>query len=98
MTAYDKAELKTILDSDFLLNPDVFKPGRRNDDAVDMCCIAWCLDMNPQDILLYIKTYHYDWSSHDYNAAREHVDRVMKYVPKWGKRGTMEAMDYAINY
>lgn len=97
MTVYNPADLKTILDSDYLLNPDVFKSGRRNDDAVDMCCIAWCLDMDPQDVLLDIKQRR-NWTSHDYDAAKEHVDRVMKYLPNWGKRGTMEAMVYAINY
>lgn len=97
MTQYNRADLKTILDSDFILNPNVFKPGRRNDDAVDMCCIAWCLDMDPQDVLSDIDDSH-EWSINDYNTAKEHVDRVMKYLPNWGKRGTMEAMVYAINY
>lgn len=97
MTAYDKAELRTILDSNFLLNKDVFKPGRRNDDAVDMCCIAWCLDRDPYDVFVNIKLCH-DWSHAQVEAAKEHVDRVMKYLPNWGKRGTMEAMRFAINY
>lgn len=97
MTMYNRADLKTILDSDFILNPDVFKPGRRNDDAVDMCCIAWCLDMDPYYVLNIIKLRR-AWSYAQENAAKEHVDRVMEYVPNWGKRGTMEAMVYAINY
>lgn len=97
MNKYNKADLRTILDSDFILNPDAFKPGRRNDDAVDMCCIAWCLNMNPYDVFDTIKIHH-AWIYVQEKAAKEHVDRVMKYLPKWGKRGTMEAMDYAINY
>lgn len=97
MTAYTRLELKTILNNDFILNADVFKPGRRNDDAVDMCCIAWCLDKDPYDVLDIIKLRRV-WSSVQKDAAKEHVDRVMKYLPNWGKRGTMEAMDYAINY
>ena len=97
MAMYIRADLKTILDSDFIFNPDVFKPGRRNDDAVDMCCIAWCLDMDPYYVLDIIKLRR-AWSSAQEDAAKEHVDRVMEYVPNWGKRGTMEAMVYAINY
>ena len=38
--AYDKPQLRTILDSDFVMNPDAFKPGRRNDDAVDLSIYA----------------------------------------------------------
>lgn len=97
MTKYNEADLMTILYSDFIQNPNVFKPGRRNDDAVNMCCIAWCLDKNPLDILVTIKERR-NWSIEQYKAAKEHVDRVVNYLPNWGKRGTMEAMDYAIDY
>lgn len=97
MTKYNEADLKKILDNDFMSNPYVFQPGRRNDDAVDMCCIAWCLDMDPHDVLIDMAKAQ-AWCDHDYDLAAEHVNRVMDYVPNWGKRGTMEAMVYAINY
>lgn len=94
---YNEHNLKIILEKDFMSNPNVFKPGHRNDDAVDMCCIAWCLDMDPHDALLDLARTQ-SWCDHDYNLAEEHVNRVMDYIPNWGKRGTMEAMDYAIDY
>lgn len=94
---YTEEDLRNILANDFINNPDVFAPGRRNDDAVDMCCIAWCLDMDGHDALYDILKAR-NWNTHQYDAAKEHVDRVMEYVPNWGKRGTMEAMVFAINY
>lgn len=94
---YNEADLHTILNSDFLLNPEVFKPGRRNDDAVDLCCICRCLNLDPNMVFGAIRIRH-QWNTKQYQKAREHMNRVMDYYENWGTPGTMEAMQYSINY
>ena len=97
MTVYTKEELEGILENDFICNPNVFKPGRRNDDAVDMSIICWCLGKNPIDVFDEISRKN-DWSVNQYDEAREHMDRIAPYLVKWGTKGTTEAMDYSIDY
>lgn len=96
--AYDKPQLRTILDSDFVMNPNAFKPGCRNDDAVDLSIICWCLNLEPYTVLLAIEKEQGGWSAIDRCGIEEHMDRVEPYLEKWGTRGTMEAMAKAINY
>lgn len=95
---YDKPQLRTILDSDFVMNPDAFKPGRRNDDAVDLSIICWCLNLEPYTVLLAIEKEQGGWSINDWRGIEEHMNRVKPYLDGWGTRGTMEAMAKAINY
>ena len=96
--AYDKSQLRTILDSDFVMNPIAFKSGRRNDDAVDLSIICWCLGINPYATLIAIEKEQGGWSIDDRHSINEHMNRVKPYLERWGTRGTMEAMAKAINY
>lgn len=97
MATYTEAELEKILYKDFILNPSCFLPGNRNNDAVDMCCVAWCLDKDPMDVLREIGDKHH-WSQHEFNAAEEHVARIISYLPKWGPRGTMAVLEKSFSY
>jgi hypothetical protein len=94
---YSEADLKNILDSDFILNPKAFGPGCRNDDTVNCMIICWCLGLEPIDVIGDIKVRH-NWSPEQDAAVMEVVERVEPYLEGWGPRGTMASMAYAINY
>lgn len=94
---YEKHELEEILNNDFLNDPDAFKAGRRNSDAVDFSIICWCLGLNPIDKFNDLAAGH-GWSPAQYDAARGHMDRVQPFLVKWGTKGTDEAMVYSIDY
>jgi hypothetical protein len=98
MADYTKDQLMKILQDNFFEDPNVFKPGRRNDDAVDMCIIAHCLMLDPESVFADVVAAHESWSSYQIKAAEDHVDRVIPYLDGWGKEGTMEAMRFCINY
>jgi len=93
----DKDKLLYWLNTDFFGDDRCFKVGRRNDDAVDFCIISWCLGYNPVDKFNELAAQH-KWDESQYDVAREHIDRIVPYLSKWGTKGTIEAMDYAINY
>lgn len=95
---YNAIKLLAILENDFLNNDKAFSTGRRNNDAVDMSIIAWCLDKEPTEVLAKIEDNQGGWSETQQELVREHMERVAEYLPRWGTRGTMEAMDYSINY
>jgi hypothetical protein len=91
-------ELKKQL-MQFEENDEIFDDGRRNDDAVDFCCMCWCLGMTVNEIrgeflaLPAIKNH----PTREI-LALDHIERVVPYLDSWGKRGTMDAMQYSINY
>lgn len=97
MATCTKEGLEKILYKDFILNPHCFLPGHRNEDAVDMCCVAWCLDKDPMNVLQEISDEQH-WSHHEFDAAKEHVDRITSYLPKWGPRGTMAVLEKSFSY
>lgn len=94
---YTRDELLKQLNENFFDNPNCFWRGERNNDAVDFCIITWCLGLNPVDQFNKLAEIH-DWKEIQESLAREHIDRVVPYLNKWGTKNTMEAMAYAINY
>ena len=97
MSKYTAGDLIVILERDFLRNPDAFSDGRRNDDAVDLCCICRALRKDPYSELDCISANH-KWSADRYNKALEHVDRVAPYSRSWSNPGNLDVMSHAINY
>ena len=95
--AWEKQELKDILDKDFMNERHAFYPGRRNDDAVDFSIICWCLGLDPMQKFDELCKQH-GFSITDYSLARDHMERVALYLNTWGAKGTDEAMVYSINY
>ena len=101
---YDRGELLTVLDSDFILNPDAFTAGRRNDDCVDAMCICHALG----------DKYFYEdvWIPHtkacnlddDYyrKFVAEHANRIYNWLKAKEdagySRGSDRIMVFAINY
>lgn len=94
---YTRDELRKYLDEDFFNDPNCFWAGRRNNCAVDFCIMSWCLGLNPVDEFNKLVEEH-PWDDKKVAACREHIDRVVPYLKKWGTKGTMEAMAFAINY
>ena len=98
MAYYTKDDLVEIIERDFIDNEKCFAPGRRNDDAVDLSIICWCLDRSIPDTVLEIEAKQGGWTEAQRRAVQEHLDRVFDYLPSWGDHGTMEAMAYSIDY
>ena len=94
---YTRDELLKQLNENFWDNPNCFCKGERNDDAVDFCIMTWCLGLNPVDEFNKLVEKDY-WNPVQIQLIREHIDRVVPYLNKWGTKNTMEAMAYAINY
>ena len=94
---FTRDDLHKYLQNHFFDNPNCFLVGERNDDAVDFCIMTWCLGLNPVDEFNKLVETH-DWNKTQESLAREHIDRVVPYLNKWGTKNTMEAMAYAINY
>lgn len=101
---YDRGELLTILDSDFILNPDAFTAGRRNDDCVDAMCICHALGDKHfyEDVWLpHAKECNLD---EDYyrSFVLPHVERIDDWLAKKSaagySRGSDKIMTFAINY
>lgn len=74
-----------------LADDDLFGDHRRNDDAVNLCCVCKVLDKDPISGFYEQQSYHYD---HDINRAkakvdldfmngRAHINRVLLYCDGW---------------
>lgn len=105
MPEWTREDLEKILKKDFYDDIHVFEEGRRNGDAVDFSIICWCLGLYPEDEYEYLflkqeRKYARNPGllSVDYIEGSAHMDRVRPYLDKWGKKGTMDAMVYCINY
>ena len=97
--AYTKEELEKILEEDFLLDHDAFGPGRRNDNVVDSMIICHCLDRDWWEWFAKKAENEEDyWAQHDIRIITDKAHVVEPYLESWGTIGTMEAMDYSINY
>lgn len=70
---------------------DLFGDGRRNDDAVNLCCVCKVLGKDPMSGYLEQQSHHYDHDvtrgkakvDLDFLSGREHMDRVMLYCDGW---------------
>ena len=74
-----------------LADEELFAAGRRNDDAVNLCCLAKALGKDPMDAFYEQKIHHMSNDlrraikvDNDFTTAQvEHMDRVMRYVDDW---------------
>ena len=101
---YDRGELLTVLDSDFILNPDAFTAGRRNDDCVDAMCICHALGDKCfyEDVWLpHAKACNLD-DEYYRKFVSEHASRIYGWLDKKEaegyQRGSDKIMTFAINY
>lgn len=70
---------------------ELFASGRRNDDAVNMCCACVILGRDPKTELLNQHLKHRDNPQgrsvteidYDFDMAKEHVERVIPYADNW---------------
>lgn len=74
-----------------LKDNNLFGDHRRNDDAVNLCCVCKVLGKDPMSGLYEQQLYHYD---HDINRAKakvefdftagiNHLNRVLCYCDDW---------------
>ena len=101
MSTWTKEELRTLLDSEFILNNKAFTAGRRNDDMVDSMCICYALDIDWYDEVWDKIAGRY--TKQECQAILNHAERVAKWLES--KRahtpfqpGHDDIMSYAINY
>lgn len=74
-----------------LADEELFADGRRNDDAVNLCCLAKALGKDPMGAFYEQKIHHManDFrgaakADDDFETAEvEHMCRVMRYVGNW---------------
>lgn len=74
-----------------LADDDLFGDHRRNDDAVNLCCVCKVLDKNPVSGFYEQQSYHYDHDINrskakvdlDFMTGRTHIDRVLNYCDGW---------------
>ena len=98
---YTDADLRTILDSDFIINPLAFTTGRRTDDMVDSMCICYALDIDWYDEVWNKIAGRY--TKQECQAILNHAERVSKWLENKKAHtsyqpGYDDIMSYAINY
>jgi len=104
MGYWTKEKLKKVLEEDFLNNPNLFGPGRRNDDMVDSMCICHALD---EEWTEFYAKWGDNWITGKENFyfdkfLADHYERVKKWLDAKEahgfNRGEDTIMGYAINY
>lgn len=89
---YAAGELKFLL-ADFRFG----RPGRRNDDGVNLCIALYVLGVEAADMEDWLEDLDrvVDFDDRDYNALMEKVRVVKDYLHGWGPDGHR---DEAINF
>lgn len=59
---------------------NMFDPGRRNDDAVNLCCVAACMNVDPEN--LFDELFRFRPPANR-AIGRKHMHRVIPYVDSW---------------
>lgn len=104
MVAWNKDDLKKVLEEDFITDPDAFRPGKRNDDVVDSMCICFALDEEWTEMFAkWCDENDLDENDPKVKCVLEHYDRVKKWLDGKEasglyKRGETDIMIFAINY
>lgn len=87
-------DLLQKLDTD----PKFMTAGRRNDDAVDLCCACRVLRMDPEIHWRALVNAN-NRTDQDLMAGLEHIKRVKPYAEGWGPEGNEgNALKYTIAY
>lgn len=98
-TTEEKARAEEIIQR-LTSDPLFMKPGRRNDDAVDLC-IALRVLGHPDPLSWFqefVKENDGRFSYSDLARGEEHIERIAPYAESWGPIGNEgEALDYCIN-
>lgn len=84
-----------------LADEELFAAGRRNDDAVNLCCLAKALGKDPTDAFYEQKIHHMSndlrgaiKADNDFTTAQvEHMNRVMRYVDDWYNTASEDIAD-----
>lgn len=74
-----------------LKDEDLFGSGRRNDDAVNLCCVCKVLGKDPVSGYSEQHDYHYNNDVNrskvkvgtDFDRGRTHLERVLGYCDYW---------------
>lgn len=98
-TSADDDEIKEafkILD-DLWMDKNLGAPGRRNDDAVNMCIALHVLGCCKGDKWFALMGDFHQISAHDHRMFGDHWMRVQDYVSKWGPDGNQgQALEYIV--
>ena len=90
MTGKEKA--RKILDN-MKKDQNFMKPGRRNDDTVNLLICCYILDEDPDD---FVEDHSYTTSC-DLSMYEDHRDRIEDYLDTWCPEGSKEdGLDYCI--
>lgn len=71
-----------------LHDDNLFGDGRRNDDAVNLCCVCEVLGKDPMEAYREQQVHHYDHDIHrckakvdmDFITGRSHMERIIPYA------------------
>lgn len=84
-----------------LKDEDLFGSGRRNDDAVNLCCVCKVLDKDP--VLAYSEQYSYHYNNDvsrskanvdtDFDRGRQHIVRVLDYCDRWFDKSNYDIIE-----
>lgn len=102
MATYEKAY---AIWQAMLKDENLFGAGRRNDDAVNICCVCMVLGKDP--VSGYSEQYNYHYNNDvsrskikvdiDFDAGRTHLKRVLGYCNSWFDESNEDIIeDYGI--